>query len=139
MKLGLSLCAFVALGAGCPSDTDDRPLNFDYIHAAILKPNCATSGCHSTLTKTAGVDLQDRDSARRVVQESIASQGGEQRYKDIVSLLRGQVPQRYRMPPDQPLPEADILLFERWYFFPKSDAGQPPLPDAGPPDAPLAN
>ena len=70
MKLNLSLCAFIALGAGCASDTDDRPVSFDYIHAAILKPNCATSGCHSTLTQTKGVDLQDRDSALLIFQQS---------------------------------------------------------------------
>ena len=30
------------------------------------------------------------------------------------TLLRGQAANLPRMPPDQPLPEADILLIERW-------------------------
>jgi hypothetical protein len=114
MKLNLSLCAFVALGAACASDTDDRPLSFNYIHAAILKPNCATSGCHSTLTQTKGVDLQDRDSAYSVFQQSYPPPGIEARYQQIHLLLRGEAGQFYRMPPDQPLPEADIELVERW-------------------------
>ena len=114
MKLNLSLCVFIALGAGCASDTDDRPVSFNYIHAAILKPNCATSGCHSTLNKTHGVDLQDRDSAYLVFQQSYPTDGSEPRYQEIVQLLRGEVANFHRMPPDQPLPDADIDLVERW-------------------------
>jgi hypothetical protein len=122
MKLNLSLCAFVALGAACASDTDDRPVSFNYIHAAILKPNCATSGCHSTLTKTRGVDLQDRDSALLVFRLSgLGDLDAGVMYKDIPLLLKGGAGQFYRMPPDQPLPNADIDLIERWFIAGKLD------------------
>jgi hypothetical protein len=103
--------------AACGADTDDRPASFAYIHAAILIPNCATSGCHSTLTMTKSVDLEDPNSAYHVLTNAGA---GHFDYQDLIMLLRGEVKGYDRMPPDQPLPEADILLIQRWI-----DAGRP--------------
>ncbi len=98
----LPLLALAACGSA-----DDRPVTFSYIHAAIILPNCATSGCHSTLTQTAGVDLESPVSARTVFLNV------DNAHVDIVPLLKGQTPE-YRMPPDQPLPDADINLIDRW-------------------------
>src|SRR5262249_59192541 len=93
-----ALSLFVLLGAAaCGSDVDDRPVSFSYIHAAIILPNCATSGCHSSLTRTRGVDLENKDTAYLVFQNA------QNEYQDIILLLKGQVPSYYPIPPDQPL------------------------------------
>ncbi|HKA90357.1 MAG TPA: hypothetical protein VKE22_21995 [Haliangiales bacterium] len=102
----LALCALCALAGACGSEPDLTHPSWRYIHAAIVVPNCATSGCHSTLSQTHGFDLQNRDTAYQVFTIG---------YPDVTSLLRGKSPNDYRMPPDQPLPEADIELIERWY------------------------
>ncbi len=108
------MAACVAL-LGCGAEVDERPASWSYIHAAIIVPNCATSACHSTLSKTKGVDLEDHASAYRAFHDS------GNNLNDIGRLLRGQVNGYYRMPPDQPLPEADIELVERWLAGPRLD------------------
>lgn len=98
------LLAFVACGGD-----DERPASWSYIHAAIIVPNCATSGCHSSLNKTRGLSFIDRDEARSIFIG----------WPVEISLLDGTRPDKPRMPPDQPLPQADIELIRRWI-----DAGQ---------------
>jgi hypothetical protein len=103
----LSLFMLVAASA-CGSDVDDRPVSFSYIHAAILVPNCATSGCHSTLTKTKNVDMESRDAAYATFYDEDSN---------IVAILNGTASRTvsmFRMPIDQPLPDADIDLIDRW-------------------------
>jgi hypothetical protein len=107
MIRNLASCALVALLAACGSEPDTEHPSWRYIHAAIVVPNCATSGCHSTLTKTKGIDLQNRDSAYLVIKPNIT-------YLDVVQLMKGEVNNFYRMPPDQPLPDADIDLVAAW-------------------------
>jgi hypothetical protein len=108
MTRALVLVSFLGTLAACEA-VDDRPATFSYIHAAIIVPNCATSGCHSTLTKTKGIDLEDKDSAYVVLQNEHFD------HIDVVLLITGNVPPGfYRMPPDQPLPNADINLIKRW-------------------------
>ncbi len=87
---------------GCGAEVDERPASWSYIHAAIIVPNCATSSCHSALARNKGLSFQDRDEAR----DNFIG------WPVDPSLLR--VGLIFRMPPDQPLPEADIQLIERW-------------------------
>lgn len=48
----LLLGAVLALGA-C-ADPEDRSTDFNYLHATIIEPSCATSGCHSAQTQNGG-------------------------------------------------------------------------------------
>ena len=95
--------AVIVVAGACGSE-DDRPVSWSYIHAAIIKPNCATASCHAGFAPPNGVRLDERDLAR-------------QRFLEIpvgIALLRGQMGGLRRMPPDQPLPDADLDLIEKW-------------------------
>jgi hypothetical protein len=94
----LALLAALACGGD-----DERPLEWRYIHAAIILPNCATSSCHSALSKKSGVNLEDPDLAR------------DQFMSGALSNVQGLANVR-QMPPDEPLPKADIDLLERWFL-----------------------
>jgi hypothetical protein len=108
--LRAALCAAVLLAAaGCGAEPDDRPVSFTYIWQAILVPNCTTSNCHSALTTVSGFGLEDRDEAYDVLSDSL-----------LDSVIRGVAPDKPRMPPDQPLPQADIDLIINWVL-----AGKP--------------
>jgi Planctomycete cytochrome C len=88
------------------------------LHAAVIAPNCATSSCHSSLAKTAGLTLDDpEDSYRQLLGRNFVVPGDPA--STLLSLLTGD--ERRRMPPDAPLPEADIALVRLWI-----DAGAPP-------------
>jgi hypothetical protein len=99
-----ALVAVALSGLGCGGDVDERPASWAYIHAAIIVPNCATSGCHSDLSKTRGLSFMDRETSR-------ATFIG---WPVELNLLRGERADVTRMPPDQPLPDADIELIGRW-------------------------
>jgi hypothetical protein len=100
----LLLSALIGIAGACVDEVDERPVSWSYIHAAIILPSCATSGCHSAFGQTSGISLQDREQARLLfVSGSIDT-----------PLLKGLQAGVRRMPPDQPLPMADILLIERW-------------------------
>jgi Planctomycete cytochrome C len=104
--------------AGCMGDPAERPTTWSYLHAALVVPSCATSSCHSSLAKTAGLTLDEPEAsyqqllARRFVVPGDPS-------STLLSLLEGE--ERRRMPPDAPLPAADIELFRRWI-----EVGAPP-------------
>jgi hypothetical protein len=91
--------------AACGDDVDDRPVTWSYIHAAIIVPNCATAGCHSSLTKTIGFDFEDKAKALMFFR----GDGGPD-----VAVISPSGRDGVRMPPDQPLPAADIDLIRRW-------------------------
>lgn len=94
----------VAVAAGACGSGDDRPPSWTYIHAAIIKPNCATASCHAGFAPPNDVRLDERDRARRHFVEIPVG----------IALLRGQMGGLPRMPPDQPLPDADLDLIEQW-------------------------
>lgn len=109
----LAAVALLALGfvAACTGDPADRPATWAYLHPAIVAPSCATASCHSGRVATAGVALDEADAAyealigrRFVVPGDPAS--------TLMSLLEGN--ERRLMPPDAPLPAADIELIRSW-------------------------
>jgi len=105
-----ALCLIALVGASaCGSDVDDRPVSWNYIYAAIVVPNCTRAACHSALTRTAGNNF----SVKAIARESLKT-------ADTLNMLKGVRVDYLRMPPDQPLPNADIDLIERW-----QDAGLP--------------
>ncbi len=129
--------------AGCGS-TDTRPAEWDFISPALFEPSCATSSCHSPAAAVSGLDFSSPDTGYKsltalwsweVIQPDAAAPGGvacsmvngtlvcEQQLRPLVTpfdpdgsrvinMLRAR--DAPRMPPDRPLPEADIRLVERW-------------------------
>ncbi len=115
--------AALSLSLGACGGDDDRPATFEYIHAAILAPSCATSGCHSDLAEVAGINLESFDEAYleltgRDCDDDDASVrryvvGGQPEASQLMYLLLDiEVP--LAMPPDVALPDPDIDLVERW-------------------------
>lgn len=110
MRRGLRV-SLLAIVASCTGDPADRPASWSYIHATIIAPSCATSSCHSDLARTAGVVLDDPDEAYDVLVERRFVIPGDPG-SPLMSLLHGD--ERPRMPPDAPLPAADIDLVRGW-------------------------
>ena len=116
----LAVVAAAALSivvSGCNGTTDDRPATWSFISATITEPSCATVNCHSAITHQGGVDL----SARQIGYETLVTNingptyyvyPGYPQYSPIVNLMNAEG--SIRMPPDNPLPQADIQLIESW-------------------------
>jgi hypothetical protein len=115
MRLWLALLAGVL---GCAGDPSERPATWSYLHPAVIAPNCATSSCHSAPVETAGLALDDReDSYAHLLELQFVVPGDPA--SALIPLLEGD--ERPRMPPDAPLPQADIDLIRIWI-----EAGAPP-------------
>ncbi len=96
---------------GCAEDPRQRPLTWTYLHAAIIAPSCATASCHSSRAATAGITLDDADDAYdQLLARDFVIPGDPA--SALMSLLEGD--ERRRMPPDAPLPHADIELIRAW-------------------------
>jgi hypothetical protein len=109
-----ALCLYVA---GCGSATDDRPPTWSFISATIMEPSCATVNCHSKITHQGGVDL----SSAQAGYDALVGQPGAMtfyvyrgypQFSSLVTLLNAVG--STRMPPDNPLSQADIQLIETW-------------------------
>ncbi|HVK85589.1 MAG TPA: c-type cytochrome domain-containing protein [Kofleriaceae bacterium] len=96
--------------AAC-TDVDERPANWGYLHAAVIVPSCATASCHSDEAAVAGVKLDDADTAYELLLSDRYVIAGDAA-SPLLQLLRAN--ERDRMPPDAPLPLADIELVEAW-------------------------
>jgi hypothetical protein len=152
---GLLVCA-TSLMSAC-GDEDLRPAEWAYISPVIMQPSCATTSCHSKAQAAAGLDFSDPgrgyeslfDLEVWVVEPAATPGPGGCKVAHgtvvcprpsralvtpfnpdqsrLVNLLRANG--AARMPPDRPLPEADIRLIERWIL---DGARFKPLPiDAG--------
>lgn len=106
----------LVLLVGCGDEVDARPARLSYIAPAILRPQCATSSCHSESGKAADLRF-DRDDLRflrdELVSRTLIHLGQPAGSPLVVTFLRGGNTS-LRMPPDGPLPEADIRLIEDW-------------------------
>jgi hypothetical protein len=102
-------CLWVALpllftgAVGCGKLEDTRPAEWSFIYATIIQPQCATVNCHSAIAKKAEIDLSERDVAYC----------SDARLK-IPGVLKMDTMRSRRMPPDAPLPAADIGLIAAW-------------------------
>ncbi len=133
-----------SLGTAVGCGPDNRPAEWAYISPAIFQPNCATTSCHNPAAAVSGLDFSTPDNGYAsltqlwvwVVQTPdaattpglpCATQMGtlvcEEKHRPlvtpydpagsrVVNMLRAR--NAPRMPPDRPLPEADIELVERW-------------------------
>jgi hypothetical protein len=121
-----AICLLPALAglAGCADEVDERPASFPYIWAAVLRPSCTTSGCHSRLSATYGLQFETLEGSYYALTgracgveldgeapRNFVVPGHPDRSK-LMYLLTGD--QVRRMPPDAPLPDPDIDLVERW-------------------------
>ena len=110
--LAVVAAALAIVVSGCNGTSDNRPQTWSFISATITEPSCATVNCHSAITHQGGVDL----SARAVGYQSLVPTyfvfPGDPQNSPVVNLMNavGSI----RMPPDNPLPEADIRLIEAW-------------------------
>ena len=118
-----SVLALLGGFAGC-TESPAAP-SFAYVHAAIIAPNCATAGCHSTLTAQSGIDLSTVDAAYTFLRgkpcegpDLPGAPAGlyvvpfDPVESPLMYLLRGDnAPQ---MPPDLPLPSVHVQAVESW-------------------------
>ena len=104
--------------AACTNDPGSRPATWSYIHPAIVAPSCATASCHNELVETANIALDDRETAYALLLDERFVVPGDSA-SALIPLLEGD--ERTRMPPDAPLPQADIDLIQLWI-----EAGAPP-------------
>src|ERR1035438_10256953 len=102
----------VVAGAGCGGSADDRPAKWSFIAATIVEPSCATVNCHSALTQRAGLDLHDRESGYYALVNGNYVIASDPEQSTVIQVMNAQG--SMRMPPDVPLPTADIALIEAW-------------------------
>ncbi|MEK6607559.1 MAG: hypothetical protein AABZ30_07865 [Myxococcota bacterium] len=97
--------------------TQDRPATWSYLSTAVFEPNCAAAGCHSTLARTANIVLEGREAGYQslVRRRRPFVVPGDPTSSRLLYLLDGDV--TIRMPPDAPLPAADIDLVEEWILL----------------------
>lgn len=110
----------LAIGlVACGTDDDQRPRTTEYITAAILAPNCGNAQCHSQFRQAEGYVFDTVENARPHLVDmvggiTIGTDGlpeGDVSSSLLYSVLTREVD---RMPYDQPLPEQDIELIQRW-------------------------
>ena len=108
----IALCVLAAV-AGCGSATDGRPAQWSFISATIIEPSCATANCHSDITQRANVNLSERNVGyQTLVDRRFVLPGDMTGSSSLLYLMNGQG--SLRMPPDAPLPGADIDLISKW-------------------------
>ena len=116
IRLAAAALVTLAVGSSC-DDPSSRNADWEFIHAAIIVPSCATSSCHSSLAKTAGIVLDDVDESYDLL---VKGSGSEPAYvvpgNVDTSALLYLLEANYRtlMPPDGPLPDADVDLIRAW-------------------------
>ena len=88
---------------GCGGLKDERPAKWSYISATIAQPQCATVNCHSAIAKRGDVDLSSADVGFCYSPQAMVPY--------LKMSIGDDIP---RMPPDAPLPAADIELWDAW-------------------------
>lgn len=95
----------------CGTSNDDRPQTAAYVSAAILVPYCGRAACHSSATRAHNLNFGSVDDAIATMQSEGVVVPGDAPASRLVTVLTD--PSRV-MPPDMPLPNADIELITRW-------------------------
>ncbi len=114
----------LATVAGC-ADSTDLPARWSYVHAAIIQPACTTAGCHSGLTAIAGVNLAERQGAYTILTGRLCGEPSSsiEPPRNYVTPFAAETSKLYHqlvgentdvMPPDSPLPDAEIEIVARW-------------------------
>ncbi len=131
-RVWIARYAIGALGAlasaACGTTEDNRPLEAQYVTAAILAPACGAAECHSAFAQVDGYTFDTLVGMRKtIVQNGLVKLGStqfdpaspERSYliawmTEIDPLDKG----IGRMPQDAPLPNEDIHLIEQWITGP---------------------
>jgi hypothetical protein len=123
------------LGLAGAFGCEDRPATWVYISAGIVQPACATSRCHVHSSAAAGLQLDTVEGGYLALVGAPPPQNsvpplppatppatppmsahhvvpGHPESSVLMFRLRGQGVRK--MPPDEPLPDADLELIERW-------------------------
>ncbi|ACY18156.1 hypothetical protein [Haliangium ochraceum] len=120
-RSALAILALACGALGACVEVDERPAQWSYIHAAIIAPNCTSANCHTDITRNAGISFDDPDESYQLLAGVDCDSGepaedfvvaNEPELSKLLYLLRGE--ETLLMPPDVPLPEAEIELVERW-------------------------
>lgn len=117
------IAVVAAVAGGCADST--RPARWSYIHAAIIQPSCTTAGCHSALTAIAGVNLSEREGAYTILTGRLCGEppSSLEPPRNYVTPFSPETSKLYHqlvgentdvMPPDSPLPDAEIEIVARW-------------------------
>jgi hypothetical protein len=125
LRLWLVPAAAAATALGACDSGADRPTRWSYLHAAIIRPSCATASCHSYQGFAGGLDLSTPGGAYSILTGRVCGAPdnpgeppgsfvipGQPERSRLLYLLRGQ--DTYVMPPDVPLPPVEVNLIESW-------------------------
>lgn len=107
-------CVLAALlASGCATTTDDRPVTADYIAEAILAPACGRAACHSSGVKPKNYAFDTVAAAKEALLRLV--QPGNADMSELMQVMREATRTKGgAMPPDGPLPDADIALIRTW-------------------------
>jgi Planctomycete cytochrome C len=111
-RLWIALVSLAA--AGCGEEVDPRPTSWGYIHAAIVVPTCATIGCHSDFSEQGNLNLEEEQEGYDELLNSLPRRVVPGNPAGSLLMVRLQGIGGQRMPPDAPLPAADVELIGRW-------------------------
>jgi hypothetical protein len=103
---------------GCAAGPQPQPLTADYIIEAILVPYCGRGGCHSTDTAAHRLIFDTIDGSLAAFKTSDNKRGklvDTINYNPDKSRLYTVLRDSSRiMPPDVPVPDADVELIRAW-------------------------
>ena len=124
--LALAACGGAAAGSGCIDRRDELPAaecaddpappTWTRVSVAVMQPACGTVACHSALARRAGVVLDSRAAGYASLVEAEPEpfvQPGAPADSRLMYLLTGAAVARM-MPPEAPLPAAELELVARW-------------------------
>ena len=103
-----SLLLGLLVVAGCGTSPDPRPVTFEVVTFEILAPTCGQAQCHSSSTNTAGLAFDTLEASRQAFTGG-GRHGGVRQIQSTITTTGGK-----RMPPDAPLNQEDIDLFNAW-------------------------
>lgn len=106
------------VASACGTTVDDRPLTLEYVTTTVLAPSCGNAQCHSSFRRAEDYAFDTVEATRATLESYTLVIPGEPESSLLFQVListggdgPGVLP---RMPYDQPLPNADIALIERW-------------------------
>jgi len=121
--LGLALVV-----AACGTTDDNRPLEAQYVTAAVLAPTCGVAQCHSTWAQNKGDVFDTLDGMRRsivnnglVILDSLQFDPADPASSALVTWVTKTDPFGLgigRMPYDAPMPNEDVHFLEKWITGP---------------------